>query len=223
VTRHAILAAALLAAVALLGGSSRSGSLAARTSAIGTSATGSSPRSTAAPASAPLAQTRATTGTPAGPAPVRADPAGTRPVRIRIAAIGVNSALQARRVERNGTLQPPSRWQRAGWFAGGIRPGDVGPALIAGHVDSVSGPAVFFRLHELRRADRVEIVRADGSTLTFVVDGLQRVPKRTFPTAAVYGPTALRVLRLVTCGGDFDRRAHSYVDNLVITTHLVDS
>jgi len=93
--------------------------------------------------------------------------------------------------------------------------------VIAGHVDSRTGPAVFFRLRELRPGDRVDVTRADGARLRFAVDAIQRFPKARFPTAAVFGPTPAAELRLVTCTGSFDRARGSYRDNLVVFARLV--
>jgi hypothetical protein len=142
------------------------------------------------------------------------------PMRLRISAIGVNATVQPLGLLADGTLQPPSAWQIAGWYDGGVTPGDPGPAVIAGHVDSISGPAVFYRLRQLRPGDVAVVQRRDGRQLTFVVDSLAVYPKVAFPTAAVYGPTPLPMLRLVTCTGDFDWHAHSYLDNLVVSAHL---
>jgi hypothetical protein len=142
------------------------------------------------------------------------------PIRLRMPVIGVNTALQPLGLRADGTLQPPSAWQTAGWYDDGVTPGDPGPAVIAGHVDSISGPAVFYRLRQLRPGDLAVVQRRDGQMLTFVVDTVAVYPKSTFPTAAVYGPTPLPTLRLVTCTGDFDRQAHSYLDNLVVSFHL---
>jgi len=142
------------------------------------------------------------------------------PVRLRISAIGVNAAIEPLGLLADGTLQPPSAWQAAGWYAGGVTPGDVGPAVIAGHVDSISGPAVFYRLRRLRPGDLAVVRSRDGRQLTFVVDSLAVYPKVAFPSAAVYGPTPLATLRLITCTGDFDWHAHTYLDNLVVSAHL---
>jgi Sortase domain len=142
------------------------------------------------------------------------------PVEVTIPAIGVDSPLEALGLNSDGSLAKPSQWQVAGWYAGGVRPGDDGPAVIAGHVDSVSGPAVFYRLRDLRRGAVVFIREANGTTLRFVVDSSVSYPKDRFPSAAVYGPAAVPVLRLVTCTGDFDWQAKSYVDNLVVTAYL---
>jgi len=142
------------------------------------------------------------------------------PVRVRVPSIGVDSSLQPLGLQPDKTLQTPTQWDVAGWYAGGVRPGDPGPAVIAGHVDSRNGPAVFFRLRDLHVGDSVYVTTQSGRTLHFVVDTSQRYPKDRFPTEAVYGPTALPVLRLITCTGAFDAANHNYLDNLVVTAHL---
>ncbi|MBC8093362.1 MAG: class F sortase, partial [Pseudonocardia sp.] len=101
-------------------------------------------------------------------------------------------------------------------------PGDAGPALVAGHVDSRSGPGVFFRLGEVQVGDRVEVARADGSTVAFTVTGRFDTPKAAFPTELVYAPTPGPELRLVTCGGSFDRATGHYRDNIVVEAVLAD-
>jgi hypothetical protein len=156
------------------------------------------------------------------PMPIRDDPPlpPSAPTRLRIPAIAVDTALQPLGLLPDGSLQPPSSWQMAGWYARGVQPGDPGPAVIAGHVDSVSGPAVFFRLRQLHPGDLLVVQRVDRRLLSFVVDTVAEYPKSAFPTAAVYGPTALSMLRLITCAGDFDWQAHSYRDNLVISAQL---
>jgi hypothetical protein len=141
------------------------------------------------------------------------------PVRLEIPRIGVFSPLQRLGKDRHGAVDVPSgprQWKEAGWYAGGTRPGDPGSAVILGHVDSKRGPAVFYRLRELRRGDRVEVVRAGGSRITFTVDRVEQYDKRRFPTDAVYYPTLAPELRLVTCGGEFDRSRGSYEDNVVV-------
>jgi hypothetical protein len=137
------------------------------------------------------------------------------PTRVRVAAIGLDSPLETLRLGGDGELEPPRRFEKAGWYAGGTAPGDVGPAVIAGHVDSKAGPAVFYRLRELTAGDRIEVVRG-GAVLRFTVTRTAWYPKSKFPTAQVYGPTPDRQLRLITCGGVFDHRLRSYKDNLVV-------
>jgi hypothetical protein len=142
------------------------------------------------------------------------------PVRLAIPAIGVASPLVRLGRERDGSMQVPVDFARAGWFAEGPAPGQVGPAVIAGHVDSRTGPAVFFRLRGLHPGDTVQVELAGGARLTFVVEQARRFPKATFPTAEVFGPAPWAALRLVTCGGDFDRVRGSYRDNLVVFARL---
>jgi sortase (surface protein transpeptidase) len=92
--------------------------------------------------------------------------------------------------------------------------------VIAGHVDSRTGPAVFYRLRELRPGDPVLVERADGTRLRFVVEATRSYPKDGFPTADVFGPVPSAALRLITCAGDFDRARGSYRDNLVVFARL---
>jgi sortase (surface protein transpeptidase) len=124
------------------------------------------------------------------------------PVRVEIPKIDVVSRLDRLGRAPDGTVQEPTRWAVAGWYAAGTRPGDPGSAVILGHVDSKGGPAVFFRLRELRQGDMVTIERADGSVVRFVVQRTKQYAKDRFPTDEVYYPTLTPALRLVTCGGE---------------------
>jgi hypothetical protein len=142
------------------------------------------------------------------------------PIRVRIPAIGVDSPLGRLGVDAAGALVPPTDFARAGWFAAGPVPGDIGPAVIAGHVDSRDGPAVFFRLADLAAGDEILVERADGTTARFTVSRTARYPKDGFPTEEVYGPTPRAELRLITCGGEFDADRRSYRDNIVVTAVL---
>jgi sortase (surface protein transpeptidase) len=142
------------------------------------------------------------------------------PVRIDIPAIGVTSSLDRLGRAADRTVQVPSRWEVAGWYAPGTRPGDPGSAVILGHVDSKRGPAVFYRLRELRRGDLVEVTRADGSSVRFAVQRTEQYDKRRFPTDEVYYPTLTPALRLVTCGGEFDATAGHYRSNIIVFAML---
>jgi sortase (surface protein transpeptidase) len=142
------------------------------------------------------------------------------PVRIDIPAIGVTSSLDRLGRAPDRTVQVPSRWERAGWYTPGTRPGDPGSAVILGHVDSKRGPAVFYRLRELRRGDLVEVTRADGSKVRFAVQRTEQYDKRRFPTDEVYYPTLTPALRLVTCGGEFDATAGHYRSNIIVFATL---
>jgi sortase family protein len=183
--------------------------------------------STSAAAARP-APTTATTGIPAipggptgpaHPAP-SARPSVGVPVRLVVPSIGVDTGLESLGLLPDGTLEAPHEWGVAGWYADGVRPGDPGPAVIAGHVDSVNGPAVFYRLRDLRPGAAATVYPRGGPALHFVVDDVRSYPKTKFPTAAVYGPMPLPELRLITCTGEFDWAAHSYLDNLVVTARL---
>jgi hypothetical protein len=152
-----------------------------------------------------------------GPKPV---PRAGRPARLRIPTIDVDVALEPLALRPDGRLNTPPHWDVPGWYSGGPRPGDPGPAVIAGHVDSRSGPAVFFHLSRLRIGDLVYVVDRGGSRLRFVVDDVEAFPKNRFPGAFVYGPQPVPVLRLITCTGMFDAAQRSYLDNLVVSAHL---
>jgi hypothetical protein len=149
--------------------------------------------------------------------PFRTVPSGLSgpPTRLRVRAIGVDTPLETLRLGTGGELQPPRTNDRAGWYADGTAPGDVGPAVLAGHVDSKRGPAVFYRLREITAGDKIEVTRG-ARTVTFTVTSTAWYPKKAFPTEQVYGPTPDRQLRLITCGGVFDRTLRSYRDNLVV-------
>jgi sortase (surface protein transpeptidase) len=148
---------------------------------------------------------------------VRTYPAVAEPVRLRIPSIGVETDLQHLGLAADGTIAAPTEWQTAGWYDRGPRPGQPGPAVIVGHVDSRTGPAVFHRLSQLRPGARVLVDLANGTTARFTVTGHQQVAKSQFPTDLVYSPTLERVLRLVTCGGTFDAGTGHYRDNIIVT------
>jgi len=138
------------------------------------------------------------------------------PTRLRIPAAGVDTPLErlGRAADRSITL--PSRPELAGWFSGGPRPGQPGPAVIIGHVDWDHAPAVFFRLRHLSPGDLVTVDRSDRSAARFRVTRLEQVAKAEFPTETVYAPDLEPSLRLITCGGDFDRTSRNYLDNVIV-------
>ncbi|NAZ81077.1 class F sortase [Kineococcus sp. R8] len=230
-------AGGLLAAAVLLTGCAASGP--AGSAARPSSAPSASTPSTSIPStSTPSTPASTPSATDASPAPAAGAPAGaggvaegsvpvpasaTRvadpahvPVRLQVPAIGVDVPLAGLGIAPDGTLEVPTDFQQVGWFEGGPPPGDVGPAIIAGHVDSRSGPAPFYRLRDLAPGDEVLVTRADGTLVSLRVDGVAQYPKAAFPTAAVYGPVPGPALRLVTCGGSFDRTSGHYRDNVVV-------
>ena len=147
----------------------------------------------------------------------------SRPVELLIPSIGVRSAaFVGLGKQPDGSLQVPADFGRPGWFTDGPAPGQFGPAVIAGHVDSKDGPGLFYRLGALRPGAVVVVRRADGVPARFTVDKVERYAKNRFPTVAVYGDANHRSeLRLITCGGNFDSRTGHYLDNVVAYAHLV--
>jgi hypothetical protein len=137
------------------------------------------------------------------------------PIRLRIPALRINTRLQRLGLQPDGSVAVPNRTDVAGWYERGPRPGQAGPAVILGHVDSSTGPGVFINLGTVRRGAVVRVDRADGTTVSFRITRLARVPKTRFPTDLVYAPTLDPTLRLVTCGGSFDRARGSYRDNVI--------
>ena len=178
----------------------------------GCGGTGHQPAWIAAPASA------VASGQAGGSSLPTTDPTATGtapPERVRIPDIGVDAPLEQLHLLGDGSLGGPAQWADAGWYADGTRPGDIGPAVIAGHIDSEHGPAVFYKLDKLRTGSLIEVFE-DGRWLPFRVTSVDRYPKDAFPTARVYGPTPDAELRLITCGGAFDRARKSYLDNTVV-------
>jgi hypothetical protein len=181
--------------------------------------------STASPPAAAVA-----TATP-GSAVAAADPTrasvlampASRPVRVQIPAIGVDSDLMDLGLQTDGTLEVPPSGFPAGWFTDAPTPGEVGPAVIAGHVDWAGVPGVFAALSDVVVGDEVSIMREDGSTAAFRVSQVEQFAKDAFPTAAVYGDLDHAGLRLITCAGEFDTAAQSYRDNTVVFADLVAS
>ena len=176
---------------------------------------------TASPGPVP-SSAAASTGGPSGDLHAKTLPRST-PVRLTIPSIGVDTGpLVGLGVDSHGALEVPRRYEQAGWYTPGPAPGQYGPAVIAGHVDSTNGPAVFYRLGALHKDAIVTVRRADGSTARFTVDRVVTYRKRAFPTSSVYGDTTHRAeLRLITCGGPFDARTGHYDDNVVAYAHLL--
>ena len=146
--------------------------------------------------------------------PVPASPARTDqpPVSVRIDAIGVSSTLQPMGLAPDGTAEVPTDFDRVGWFSASA----PGSTVLLGHVDSRVGPAVFYRLRDLRAGDEIELGTTGGGASRFRVERTEQVAKDDFPTSAVFGASTDDVLRLVTCAGEFDRGERSYTDNLVV-------
>ncbi|MEV4760680.1 class F sortase [Micromonospora sp. NPDC049559] len=148
----------------------------------------------------------------------------SEPTDISIPKIGVAAKIISLGVNADGTIQVPplERAQLAGWYQPGPSPGEVGNSVIVGHVDSYAiGPAVFFRLGELKPGDTVLVTRKDRTVVRFRVDGVKAFPKTAFPTEQVYGASEQPSLRLVTCGGKFNEKTRSYPDNIIVFATLI--
>lgn len=143
------------------------------------------------------------------------------PVELRIPAIDVAVSLSALGLNPDGTAQVPTNFAEPGWFRKGVSPGQVGSAVILGHVDSDTGPAVFYRLRFLQKGDRVTVRLADGLVAHFVVSAVSTYLNEHFPARKVYGSHGFSGLQLVTCGGEFDVETDSYQSNVVVYTKLV--
>ena len=152
----------------------------------------------------------------AAPPQARSAKRVARPVALDIPRIGVHTALETLGRTPQGTLQVPTSTTVAGWYIGSPRPGEIGSSIIAGHIDSTTGPAVFFRLRLLRPGNLVYVRRSDGTLVVFRVSAEHMYAKTHFPTEQVYGPVPDAELHLITCGGVFDPVTGSYLSNVVV-------
>ncbi|WP_229899192.1 class F sortase [Streptomyces hiroshimensis] len=144
------------------------------------------------------------------------------PTRFRIPAIDVDAPLQPLGLLRDGSLSSPrdDETNLVGWYADGAAPGATGTAVVAGHVDTDTGPAVFYNLGALKKGYRVEVARADGRTALFTIDAIEVYSRTDFPSQKVYGPSKRAELRVITCGGGFSEESHAYMGNVVVYAHL---
>jgi LPXTG-site transpeptidase (sortase) family protein len=145
------------------------------------------------------------------------------PASLSIPSIGLHTTLQQLGLNASGELNPPTDTTQAGWYTGSSLPGQPGPTVLAGHVDTYKGPAVFFRLDDLAPGDTVTVTMSNGQSVEYVVNEVQLYSKDDFPTAEVYGARPDPELRLITCGGTFDYTTRSYLDNVVVYGTLASS
>lgn len=206
------------------GGADDGASRPQRSASEGRSGPAPEPRADAPPSSRadapPVQPTRAPPPDRAA-APGETEQDAPRPTGVRIPALGVEGPTVALGTRDDGRLEVPSDAAVAGWWSGGAAPGERGPAVVAGHVDSRSGPGVFADLRRVRSGMHVLVDREDGTTAHFEVRGVLQIAKDRFPTDLVYGPTDDARLRLITCGGPFDGDARSYRDNLIVDLALI--
>jgi hypothetical protein len=166
---------------------------------------------------------------PAGPATVAAPAeapsvalplASSAPSGIDVPAIGVTrDSIMKLGFNADRSLQVPPDAATVGWFSRGAAPGTVGPAVFASHINYAGKKGGFADIRKLTAGDEVVVHRADGTSVTFTVDRVERASKQAFPTAAVYGPTTRPEIRLITCGGAFDASTRNYEDNIIVFGH----
>ncbi|MFD3502798.1 class F sortase [Streptomyces sp. NPDC058678] len=149
------------------------------------------------------------------------------PQRVDIPYLGVQAPVVARGLDREGAIDPPPFGLSGvvGWYAGGVRPGAAGTALMVGHVDTETRPAVFYKLSSLKPGETVRVIRDDGKVAEFTVDDVRVVTRDHFDAQQAYGPrqTGRAELRLITCGGSFDRASRSYTANVIVSAYLTGS
>jgi sortase (surface protein transpeptidase) len=147
----------------------------------------------------------------------------SEPTTVRVPKVGINAGLLPMGTNPDGTMETPKTNVLAGWYKNAPTPGEMGPSILVGHVDSAKeGPAVFFRLRELIPGDIIEVDRKDGKVAKFRVDSVEQFQQDAFPTQKVYGNIDHAGIRLITCGGEFDRKAHKYLSNTVVFGTLVN-
>ncbi|MFF7591655.1 class F sortase [Kitasatospora purpeofusca] len=200
----------------------------------------------APPAAAASAAPGPATGSPAAPgpaAPASTAPAGaaapapaapvkaaaplkrSKPTRLRIPQLNVDAPFTELTLNPAGQLNapPPDDKNLVGWYRDGVTPGERGAAVVAGHVDTTKGPAVFLLLSLMLPGNKVEVRRADGTVAVFSVDSVETFAKDAFPDQKVYGKTPDAQIRLITCGGTYDKKRRDYLDNVVVFAHLESS
>lgn len=147
-----------------------------------------------------------------------------RPVQFDIDAIGVHAKVVARGLDRRGGVKPPpySKPEVVGWYKGGATPGEEGASILVGHVDTDTRRAVFYPLSSVQPGNRVDVTRADGTVAEFTVERTDVVPRKDFDAQQAYAPEKddRAEVKLITCGGTFDRSAHAYTSNVVVTAYL---
>ncbi|MCI0619893.1 class F sortase [Candidatus Wolfebacteria bacterium] len=143
------------------------------------------------------------------------------PVRLSIPKINVDAPFVSLGVDENREIEIPKGYEEVGWYEHGPTPGELGPAIVLGHVDSYEGAAVFYLLGQLEPGDVVDVTRANGTVAHFRVDKLERYLQTDFPTSLVYGDIDHAGLRLITCSGSYDRNLLRYDKNLIVYASLI--
>lgn len=146
----------------------------------------------------------------------------SEPTRVRVASINLDTELIKLGRNPDNTMEVPVRYDIAGWYTHAPTPGELGPAIIVGHVDRPGGIAIFWRLREIQPGDLIEVDRVDGKTVKFRADSIKQFPQDNFPTKEVYGNIDHSGIRLITCGGTFNSQTGRYTHNTVVYGSLVN-
>ncbi|MFD5985850.1 class F sortase [Streptomyces cyaneofuscatus] len=176
--------------------------------------------------SAPTTGDVAAVGRPLGaPLPPAHEPVeGAAPRSVEVPSVGIDAPVVRRGLDQDGAIDPPpyDLPQTAGWYGKGTEPGAEGAALLVGHVDTETKPAVFYGLSAVRPGEKVKVTREDGSVAEFTVDDVQVVTRERFDAEKAYGPRVdgRAELRLITCGGTYDQKSRSYTANVVVSAYL---
>lgn len=207
-----------VAGFALLVGGCGSATTSGTATADGTPAAVSSPAPTPTRTSTPTASPTAVSTAGQGPQPIPVSHVSV--TSVSVPSVGItSSSMEKLGLMSDGSLAAPKDPGRAGWFTGGTLPGEIGPAVIAGHIDSKTGPAVFFPLRTTKPGSTITVGLSNHKTVKFRADRVVTTPKEGFPTDAVFGPVPDSELRLITCGGPYNRSVnglHGYQDNTIV-------
>jgi hypothetical protein len=145
----------------------------------------------------------------------------SRPTELSVPALGLNVAVGRLGLQSDGEVEVPTTTHTVGWFDEGAMPGQIGSAVILGHVDSYLGPGIFFELKTLKANDVINVTLVDGAVTHFRVSRVVQYAKTVFPDKLVFGSHGTRSLQLVTCGGPFDSATGHYLANVVVFSHLM--
>ncbi|WP_299527779.1 class F sortase [uncultured Streptomyces sp.] len=180
------------------------------------------PGGVSAPTTGDVAAVGRPLGAPLPPAHAPLD--GAAPERVEIPSVDIDAPVVRRALDSSGAIDPPPYEvpDTVGWYGGGTEPGAAGASLFVGHVDTETGPAVFYGLSTVRPGAEVEVVRADGTVAEFTVDDVQVVTRERFDARTAYGPRedGRAELRLITCGGAYDEESHAYTANVIVSAYL---
>jgi LPXTG-site transpeptidase (sortase) family protein len=221
---HGPVAWLVLAMVVLAGcgGKATSAAAPSTTAAGATSVAPAPPTPTAVPATPTVAattsKTSTTTTSSAVAARATATPVPVIPVKLQIPAINVTAPVEVVGLTSTGAMDVPKQWNDVGWYEYGPTPGEVGNSAMAGHLDSTTAPAVFWRLGSLKPGDKVMVSLSNKQTVTFVVTAKVTYPYNSAPIDKVFGPASTANLNLITCGGSWDAFTKNYSNRIVVYT-----